>query len=413
MKVLHICTSDRGGAGNAAYRIHLGLKLLDAKSKMLVLKRTLPDKHVEKFEGVKRTSNTYKKTSFKKHDFFSDDRTGYRIAGHPLVTEADIIHLHWIAGMVDYRDFFCHINKPVVWTLHDENPFTGGCHFTNGCEKYVTGCGSCPQLESKKKNDLSRGIFKRKERAYNKKQIHFVVLSKYSKMRAGKSALLKAFKISMIPHGVPEDIFRRRNRNYSRDKLKLPRDKTIILFGSDYKTARKGLVYLARSMKHLLKEKDLSKVALVVFGAYRDIDIPFIPGLKTYNLGYFFFEDHLSLAYSSADITVVPSLEESFSFLCVESMACGIPVVGFNVGVIPELVIPHKTGLVVEVKDYRDMADKIEYMIDYPGKRRQMGRNARKLIEEKYSLKGQAKRYRALYAKILKPLNKKKIDLVQ
>ena len=172
MKVCHICTLDNGGAGIAAYRLHLGLKSIGLDSKMLVMHRSSSDKDVVQFNQrsnitrrlVNKITNKIIKSEYnickyirpKGLDLFSDDRTIYFISKHPFIQEADIIHLHWIAFMVNYSEFFTKIKKPIVWTLHDMNPFTGGCHYSGACKKYEVGCGACPQLGSTDQNDLSR-----------------------------------------------------------------------------------------------------------------------------------------------------------------------------------------------------------------------------------------------------------------
>ena len=191
MKIAIISTADDGGAGKDALRLHLGLKSIGLGSKMLVLRCNSSNSDLVKFgqndsifkkiqnkvhnKLVSSEFNLYKNTRPKELDLFSDDRTPYTVSKHPLVQEADIINLGWIATLIDYRDFFSHLNnKPIVWRLSDMNPFTGGCHYTGDCTKYETGCGACPQLGSKDSNDLSRRIFKRKETAYKKKNINAI-----------------------------------------------------------------------------------------------------------------------------------------------------------------------------------------------------------------------------------------------
>ncbi|MFA7682337.1 MAG: hypothetical protein WCX61_04895, partial [Candidatus Peribacteraceae bacterium] len=119
MKILHICTKDTGGAGKAAFRLHHGLKSIDVESKMLVLHHNTSDSDVTALVQnntiFNRARNSFRNrliaAELKAYDlshgfYYTMDKSIYHISNHPLVQEADIIHLHWIAGMVDYAEFF-------------------------------------------------------------------------------------------------------------------------------------------------------------------------------------------------------------------------------------------------------------------------------------------------------------------
>jgi len=216
-------------------------------------------------------------------------------------------------------------------------------------------------------------------------------------------SLFKNFQIYNIPHGLSTSIFKKRDKYYSRDLLRLPRDKTLILFGAYYLSKNKGFKYLLETLKLLKNKIDSSTTALVTFGPEQDTD-RFSKDVRfpIYQLGYIHDKALLSSVYSSCDVLVVPSLEEAFGQTCLESMACETPPIGFNTGGIPDMINPHKTGLLAELKDTQDLTDKMEYMITHPKERQEMGENARKLVEKEYTLQTQAKRYLKLYEKILK-----------
>ena len=94
---------------------------------------------------------------------------------------ADIVHLHWLAFFADYSSFFQSIpdHVPIVWTLHDMNPFTGGCHYSNGCSRYTSGCGNCPQLVMPTERDVSRTSYQVKQAALARKNLHIVTPSRW------------------------------------------------------------------------------------------------------------------------------------------------------------------------------------------------------------------------------------------
>lgn len=416
MKILHISTMDYSGAGTATFRLHRGLKSIGIDSKVLALYRKSQDNDIAEVErlsnnifkkivnrvrdkAISTELDAYKHTRSKNYDLFSNNRTLYKISKHPLVKEADIINLHWIAWMIDYSEFFLKLpSKPIVWTLHDMNPFTGGCHYSNGCVKYQTGCDSCPQLGSNNPNDLSRKIWKRKESSYKDKNIHIVTPSKWLAACAKKSMLFRNFPIEVIPNGVPIDSFKKSDKRSSRNQLNLPQNKALILFGTDYIVERKGFKYLLEALKLLKERIDTSKIALVSFGPKQNLDA-FSKDIKypIHQLGYIKDQALLSTIYSSCDMFVLPSLEDNLPNTMLESMACGTPVIGFNTGGIATTVTPHQTGLLAELKNTKNLADKIEYMITHPKECEKMGKNARNLIEETYTPQIQSQRYSKLY----------------
>ncbi len=152
MKILHISTRDYGGAGLCCIRIHQALMRQGIDSKVLVLERrsNCPEVYVTGCEPnrwkvfMKRAFNKLFRmlhleiTDFNKRLAFMQKYglycslpvSRYDISGHPLVKEADILHLHWINNFVDYPSFFKKVQKPMIWTLHDENLFLGVTHYT-------------------------------------------------------------------------------------------------------------------------------------------------------------------------------------------------------------------------------------------------------------------------------------------
>lgn len=416
MKVLHISTTDFGGAGNAAYRLHLGLRSLGINSKMLVLGRQKRGPDTFSFEtansiGQKIHNNIY--DFFINKDFhpyknipannvglFTSDKSIYEISSHPLIQDAQIINLHLTATMLNHINFFSKAGKKrFIWTLHDMNPFTGGCHYSANCKRYKEGCGRCPQLNSKKENDLSRNILKRKLKAYGE-NISFVVSpTKWLAGCAQESMLFKGKKVEVIPNGVPTDIFRKRDRHFTRDLLKLPQDKMLFLFGAD-KTKRKGQKKLAESIGILSKNIDMSKVGLITFGGFKDNFLK-SRDISLYRLGHITDELLLSCVYSAADMLLFPSSQDNLPNILLEAGACSLPVIGFDAGGVGEFIEDGQNGFIVKAADLEGFAGKIKWVIT---NRQQLGIMAKKagiLAREKYSIYRQARQYVNVYQKML------------
>ena len=166
-------------------------------------------------------------------------------------------NLHWIARFVDYKAFFSTVPKriPVVWRIADMNPITGGCHYDEGCGKYLDGCGACPQLGSDDPEDLSRQVWKRKQRIFggvDPHRLHFVALNRWMATNLAQHPFLNRFPVTIIPNGLDTDVFAPRDRKIAREILGLPQEATIILFvASNVQIRYKGFLPLTEALSGL------------------------------------------------------------------------------------------------------------------------------------------------------------------
>lgn len=330
-------------------------------------------------------------------DFFSDDR-GILNTGLPKhLSDCDVINLHWIAGFVDYEAFFSSTPKstPVVWTLHDMNVFTGGCHYDQNCGGYVKSCGACPQLGSTDEQDLSRQVWTRKRGVFagrGEKNIQFVANSYWLEAEAKRSSLLSRFPVTTIHYGLDTRTFSPRDRIFSRSVLDLPADAAVVLFVADsVDNKRKGFALLAEALGKL---KDRSDLFLLSLG-YGNPSLP--DTIRHMHLGVVSDDRFLSLIYSAADVFVIPSLQEAFGQTALEAIACGTPVIGFDVGGIPDTVIPRVTGLLVPPGDVDALRSAIVELLEDHAGRKAMSANCRRVAVEKFALDIQARQYVELY----------------
>jgi glycosyltransferase involved in cell wall biosynthesis len=313
----------------------------------------------------------------------------------------DILHLHWIAEFIDYEEFFEHFPGvlPLVWTLHDMNPFTGGCHYAGECRKFGEECGCCPQLGSGKWNDLSRAIWKRKREAYGHidgKRFCVVTPSQWLADEAKRSALLGGFRIEVIPYGVDTNCFRPQERAMARARLGIAAEATVVLFvaqslGNSYK----GMPVLMEALQRAERIPNLLVVA--VGGGGLPAGFP----VECVSLGEMNEEKELALAYSASDLFVLPSLQDNFPNTALEAMACGVPVVGTRVGGIPEIVRDGCTGRLVEQGDAAALAGAIEELLTNAEWRAEMAGNCRRVALEEYTLEMQTRRYVGVYESLL------------
>ena len=176
--------------------------------------------------------------------------TGVDIARHPLVREADVIHLHWVnqgfLSLGSIRQLIA-TGKPIVWTMHDLWPASSICHYAGQCERYQASCGQCFYLHSSRK-DLSSLIFRRKQRIYDQAQIAFVCCSQWLRGRAALSQLLRQQRLTAIPNPIDQSLYRSQERTAARKALGLPLDKPLLLFGAlNINDERKGIDYLVEA----------------------------------------------------------------------------------------------------------------------------------------------------------------------
>jgi glycosyltransferase involved in cell wall biosynthesis len=417
MKVLTINSSDiEGGAARAAYRLHQGLLRVGAGSRLMVQGRSSDDPFVE------GPPDTLLGKAFAKMRPSLDLRPVRRypnwqgrmfspawIPAGKLVerinaSDADIVHLHWVAGGMLRVEDLAAIRKPLVWSMHDMWPFTGGCHYDEECGRFTSHCGRCPILGSVQEKDLSHRVFERKLRTFRgMPPITFVGLSSWMADSAKSSALLGGHAVEQLPNAIDTEVFKPMDRVEARRMLGLPLDRTIVLFGAVNATAdpRKGFAHLSAA----LKELPVGSVELAIFGASRPLDPPRLEHPFHY-MGRFGDDISLCLLYNAADVTVVPSVQENLSNTIVESLSCGTPAVGFAIGGNVDMIDHLRNGYLAKAFDASDLARGISHVLD-PVNAPALRDQARRTALERFELEHVARRYLALYDGVLERQGKR------
>jgi glycosyltransferase involved in cell wall biosynthesis len=400
-----------GGAARAAYRLHRSLLSAGIDSKMLVQAKKSDDytvipaygiNKIGKFISLIRPTLDQIPLKFYKNRI----KTPFSPAWLPFskVVEKineinpDIVHLHWIAdGMIKIEDL-AKINKPIVWTLHDNWAFTGGCHIKWSCEKYIDSCGACPVLGSDKEYDLSKKGWIRKNKVFKKINMVIVSPSKWLYDCSKKSSLLKDKRHKVIPNPIDVDLFKPVDKSISRKIWNLPQDKKLIAFGAVSATndINKGFKELSEA---LYKIADKKNIELVVFGSSKPKDPPNF-GFKTHYLGHLHDDISLIILYDAVDVMVVPSLQENLSNTIMESLACGTPVVAFNVGGNSDMIEHLKNGYLAKPFDTDDLRNGIEWVLNTPNYD-ELCKNAREKVLREFDSNIVAKKYIELYEEVL------------
>ena len=402
MKVIHLSSSDKGGgAARVTVDISNALYKAGTNSAVLVQQKFSSDNHVhsatktiiQKIYFFFRFWFDYLVIRFftkRTHGRFSFPFWGIDITKESLIREADIIHLHWInQGFFSIKTFqkLIELNKPIVWTLHDMWGFTGGCHYSGRCEKFISECRNCPSLVFSSGNDLSNKIFNDKIYIYKNLNFNIVTCSKWLANEAKRSFLFQNKKITTIPNPINTDIYKPVDKKIAREELGLPEDKILILFGTmNLKEIRKGFVYLKKALKIIIEDNPAlkEKIELFVFGASNSKDLDDI-NFKANFLGRISDTQKLIYCYNAADVFVAPSLEDNLPNTVMESLSCGTPVVAFNIGGMPDMIEHKINGYLAKPGNQDSLAEGIMWVIQNQSKKKTLSFNARKKVIENFT----------------------------
>ena len=311
----------------------------------------------------------------------------------------DIVHIHWLGSGMIALDDFSKINAPMVWSLHDMWPFTGGCHYNENCNRFQIGCGKCKVLGSSKENDLSRKVFKQKNQIYKKiNNLTIVGLSNWITKSSKQSDLFKNRRVVNLPNPIDTNIFKPFDKIKSRSLLDLPNAKKLILFGAMAATSdlRKGFQELSETLMKL-NDQDIEFLVFGSKGPSNNFDF----GFKANFLGHINDEETLASLYSAADVMVVPSLQENLSNSIMESLACGTPVVAFDIGGNSDMIDHKKNGYLSTPLDTASLKFGIEWVLN-TSNYSELCENAREKVIQKFDNNVVSKKYIQLYEEILK-----------
>lgn len=397
---------EGSGAGRAALRLHLGLLNEEVDSSMLVLQKSSEHQSVIRLDNqtvllkklqAKIFGSTLSQT-WGSNTTFSINATPSLIQNQIKNFNASVINLHWVGWEFLRVEALKTLKAPLVWTLQDMWPFTGGCHYNQDCDRYTNSCGACPQLRSDKESDLSRWVWHRKAKAWKDINLTIVAPSSWIAKCASSSTLFKDLRVEVIPFCLDTEKYKPIDQQASRELLNLPQDKQLVLFGalSATKDERKGFHLLLPALQKLSKSGWRDRIELVVFGSSQPNN-PVDLGFKAHYLGSLHDDMSLARVYSAADVMVVPSIQESFGQTASESLACGTPVVAFNATGLKDIVDHQQNGYLANPFEIEDLAKGIAWVLEDRVRHQKLCDRAREKAEREFALELQARRYLSLY----------------
>lgn len=404
MKVLHINQSDiSGGAAIAGYRLHQGLLAEGIDSRMLVGTMKTDSDRIASVPRKPRFENQLNRFTRYSGLNYINLFSSFNIPKHKFYQDADILNFHNLhTGYFNYLAIpTLTKTKPAVFTLHDMWSFTGHCAYSYDCDRWEIGCGKCPYLETYPAiyRDSTSLEWKLKNWVYSKSNLTIITLSNWLTEQS-KTSMLNRFPIYHIPNGIDTNAYQPLDRQLCKAVLDIPSNKRVLLFGADsLKDQRKGGDLLLKTLQQLPQFLK-SETVLLTFGNGSET-ITSELGMRTINLGYINSDRLKSIAYSAADLFVFPTRADNLPLVLQESMACGTPMVSFDIGGVPDLVRHMVTGYLAKPEDVKDFCKGIVMLLEDDQLRQTMSANCRTIALAEYSLELQAKRYIELYKKIL------------
>lgn len=391
MKVLHITTTDYGGAYRAAANISEAMRRQGMDSTLLVREKKGSEDVIPAVTA--RGSLFFSKARNLLNLLVSrgdvvNDRFGYAIHKHPLVREADVIVLHWVNSFVSYRgvERLLGTDKPVIWVMHDMWLFTGGCHYDGECGKYGEGCHDCPLMRRGK--GLPHRLLKRKQKMLSQGTFTAVGCSRWITECAGRSLILKDKQCVCIPNPVDTDVYFRQKSDGTTPGGTAGKKRNILFGAMSVTDGRKGFDLLIKALEHLPKEQ---YILSVVGEADRKL-------FEDMRFEYRFYgridsRERMAGIYNEADVYVIPSRQENLSNAVTEAMSCGVPVVAFAIGGMSDMIEHRKNGYLAKAFDCGEFAEGIGFCIEHS---ETLSAAAAKTIANRFSMHIVGNQYRQL-----------------
>ena len=401
MNILQINTVDsKGGAARVAYSLKNELEKRGHEAPMFVGRKYSDEKNIKLLNNIRSFSGKIRR----KLSYWLANDIDIFCSNHILKTQefknADIIHCHNLHSYYFNLSTLIKISrlKPVIWTFHDMWPITAHCAHAFDGTIQNNGFFACPSLDIFPPiawhNEKYLEI--RKRNIYIKSKFNIVTPSRWLADKIGQS-ILNDKPISVIYNGIDTSVFKPYNRDKSRQELGLPQDKHIILVVAKGGASNpwKGGNYAQGAIEAF---KGDSRAFFVDLGGNASHTTDQVKVVS-------FVADQALLAkyYSAADTLLYPSIADNCPLVVLEAMACGLPVISFSTGGIPELIDHKKTVYIARYKDAVGLANGITWMLmRTPTEHTAMRESAVIKIRSEFTLNYMTEQYLELYKSILK-----------
>ena len=318
----------------------------------------------------------------------------------------DVLHAHNLHGAYFDLRLLPHfsVRRPFFLTLHDAWLLSGHCAHSLGCERWLTGCGDCPNLSLPIaiKRDATAYNWRRKQKIYARSRLYVATPSQWLMDKVDHSMLQPAVvDAKVIPNGVDLNVFHPGDRAKARRTLGLPLHRPLILFvgrvtrrspWKDYKTMERVVSIVASQ----LQSQPINFLFLGESGEEHRI------GAATVSLVGFQPDLHkVAEYYRAADVYIHAACADTFPNVIIEAMACGLPVIATAVGGIPEQVQDGRTGFLVPAGDADAMAERVLQLLNDAALRRRFGVEAARVARERFDSEREVDDYLNWYHQVI------------
>jgi glycosyltransferase involved in cell wall biosynthesis len=377
IKIVQIQFSNMS-AGSSAHRLHAGFSessTLDSSGVSLCRDHVSHTDfiYLNKFARLKalincKIENIKYKYDSRKFGLFSYPILGTNISTIKNIQDSDAIYIHWVQmGFLNFESFesLFTLNKKIFFVLHDMWFMTGGCHYSMDCKLFTENCQSCPIFPNDPSIAASQHSTKTRLISKYGHRLIFITPSNWLKSLALNSSLLKNHNIQFIPNYFKSVNFRKGSKSESREIFSIDSDKKVICFGAvNISSVYKGWKFLKDAFRYLNEMYPYDAVEVVIFGNGNLVEFQNSIKFKIHYLGFLDDEELIAHVYKCSDVFVIPSILDNQPTTIVESMNCGVPVVGFDLCGIPEMIEHKTTGYIAEAYNSKDLANGIHYCLE-------------------------------------------------
>lgn len=265
----------------------------------------------------------------------------------------------------------------LIYIMADEYPYLGKCTNTCDCDKYMSSCHKCQAVHAYPKSmffDRSHKIFEMKKKAYDSIEKCAFIGPTYVIHNARKSALLRNRKLYVLDEAIDLQVFSPRETRKIRFELGIDEKKIVILCVAPSDNESKGCRYFVELARRFENNSKYVFVHVAYVGNKADLPSNYIA------IGYERNQDRLAEYYSLGDLFVFPSLLDTMPNACLESLACGTPILCFDTSGMP-FVADDETGIFVDVGSVEQLERVVSQMVK---KDQKMIEKCRSYAENRY-----------------------------
>ena len=411
MNIVHIASTIHGGAGTGMLRYREAMLSVGLKSRVVVAwdspsgepcVAVSPRKSLSPLCRVARrvcveldpSSRMLKVIKYldsaagrqPSYELFSPPFSNCTPEEHPWVQEADVVNLHWVAGTVDWPRFFRKVRKPVVITLHDQQPYLGGFHYAQDLEEN-------PWL-----GGIESNVRETKRAALKGHQVAVIGNSEWNTREAEASGFFPSgTHYHTVYYPLDTTVYTPRPKDAARVALGIEPARAVIGFAcEDLNNRRKGFDVLLDALR-LLPGSFVSRCCLLSFGREASQQVRDRVPMPWLHLGHLQGDAIKVAAYSAMDLFVVPSRAEAFGQTAIEAIACQTPVVGSREGGLTEAIFQGEGGILFETGNPKALAEAIGSLLESPELRAALAGRGRALIVERHDAGKIARQLLAVY----------------